>query len=193
MNDKAGASTPENVLRERLLNPNHSKSELEHYAARKIFALEAQLKQASLAPGQMRCAKCKLTVTQNILNMGDGTVSADSKTSTCPNGCGNLWPITWREYTDKLMESLDSLVDERNELTKANELLADELVCSLDALKEEVCDYEARVKEAEELATDLIKVIEFEFESRGTGVKSIHSAADKLKELINASPKEPKG
>ncbi|EPX4354892.1 hypothetical protein ACW0PU_005178, partial [Escherichia coli] len=30
--------------------------------------------------------------------MAAGTITAgDSKTEPCPNGCGPLWPVTWKE------------------------------------------------------------------------------------------------
>ena len=43
MNKNTGTPTPNNVLRERLLDPSYAKSEVEHYAAREIEALETQL------------------------------------------------------------------------------------------------------------------------------------------------------
>lgn len=57
-----------------------------------------ELRSSVIAPGIMRCAGCGLVLTKNNLNMSAGTVTAgDSKSEPCPNGCGPLWPVTWKE------------------------------------------------------------------------------------------------
>lgn len=68
-------------------------SELEA-ARRRIAELESSV----IAPGIMRCANCSFVLTKNSINMSAGTITAgDSKSEPCPNGCGPLWPVTWRE------------------------------------------------------------------------------------------------
>lgn len=58
----------------------------------------AELESSVIAPGIMRCAKCEFVLTKNNLNLAAGTITAgDSKTEPCPNGCGPLWSVTWRE------------------------------------------------------------------------------------------------
>lgn len=58
----------------------------------------AELESSVIAPGIMRCAKCSFVLTKNSINMSAGTITAgDSKSEPCPNGCGPLWPVTWRE------------------------------------------------------------------------------------------------
>lgn len=58
----------------------------------------AQSQASNIAPGIMRCAKCKFKLHRVTLYMGNGAVGAgDSKTEPCPNGCGPLWPVTWEE------------------------------------------------------------------------------------------------
>lgn len=57
-----------------------------------------ELRSSVIAPGIMRCAGCGFVLTKNNLNMSAGTVTAgDSKSEPCPNGCGPLWPVTWKE------------------------------------------------------------------------------------------------
>lgn len=49
----AGAATPAHILRDRIMNPNHAKSEHEHWAARHIAELEERLTALSRpAPGR---------------------------------------------------------------------------------------------------------------------------------------------
>lgn len=58
----------------------------------------AEQQSAIIAPGIMRCAGCGFVLTKNSINMAAGTITAgDSKTEPCPNGCGPLWPVTWKE------------------------------------------------------------------------------------------------
>lgn len=54
--------------------------------------------QQDIAPGQMRCPRCNFRLIRSVLNANTGALSDGSSTSEpCPNGCGPLWPITWRE------------------------------------------------------------------------------------------------
>ncbi|WP_310984353.1 ead/Ea22-like family protein [Escherichia coli] len=79
-------------------------AELEEALRDKQALLEASEKRiaeqqsAIIAPGIMRCAGCGFVLTKNSINMAAGTITAgDSKTEPCPNGCGPLWPVTWKE------------------------------------------------------------------------------------------------
>ncbi|OOV75023.1 hypothetical protein [Enterobacter kobei] len=66
----------------------------------------AELSSAIIAPGVMRCAGCGLVLTKNIISMSAGTITAgDSKTELCPNGCGPLWPVTWKEQAIEMRDS----------------------------------------------------------------------------------------
>lgn len=56
-------------------------------------------------PGVMRCAKCSFVLHRVTLHAYSGGVSAgDSKSEPCPNGCGPLWPMTWRQQAEELQE-----------------------------------------------------------------------------------------
>lgn len=56
----------------------------------------------NIAPGILRCAKCSFVLTKNTINMSAGTITAgNSKSEPCPNGCGPLWPVTWKEHALK--------------------------------------------------------------------------------------------
>lgn len=70
-----------------------------------------------LVPGVMRCAKCEFQLYRTNLNMGAGTVTAgNSNTEPCPNGCGPLWPVTWKQWAEQLQDSAERLAIERNDL-----------------------------------------------------------------------------
>lgn len=67
----------------------------------------------SLVPGVMRCAKCSFQLHRSNLNVNVGTVTAgDSKTEPCPNGCGPLWPITWKLWAEEGWATAEKYFDE---------------------------------------------------------------------------------
>lgn len=76
-----------------------------------------QLQQEHYIPGQMHCAKCKFQLTKKVLCMDSGTIGAgDNKTGPCPNGCGPLWPVTWKQADQENQEIIGRLCDEQREL-----------------------------------------------------------------------------
>ncbi len=93
----------------------------------RLKAENERLRDSVIRPGIMRCAKCKFEVIRKTLNMGSGTVTAgNSKTEPCPNGCGPLWPITWKEYAQRgddayefVMQRMIKAEDERDALKAA--------------------------------------------------------------------------
>lgn len=65
-------------------------------------AAQMQQGRADLVPGVMRCAKCAFQLVRTNLYVATGTVGAgDSKTEPCPNGCGPLWPVTWKMWAEE--------------------------------------------------------------------------------------------
>ncbi|MGX5099923.1 ead/Ea22-like family protein [Enterobacter cloacae] len=73
----------------------------------------AELSSAVIAPGIMRCAGCGFVLTKNSINMAAGTIAAgNSKTEPCPNGCGPLWPVTWKEQAIEMRDSSEQWFEE---------------------------------------------------------------------------------
>ncbi len=69
-----------------------------------------------VVPGVMRCAKCKFVLHRQTLFMRSGTVGAGTnETEPCPNGCGPLWPQTWRDEARDLGERLEALWEEHHD------------------------------------------------------------------------------
>lgn len=65
-----------------------------------------------LVPGVMRCAKCEFQLVRQVLAVNLGEVFAgDSKTEPCPNDCGPLWPVTWKQYAEQAMDAAESMAD----------------------------------------------------------------------------------
>ena len=76
----------------------------------------AELSSAVIAPGIMRCAGCGFVLTKNSINMVAGTITAgDSKTEPCPNGCGPLWPVTWKEQAIEMRDNSEQWFEELQE------------------------------------------------------------------------------
>lgn len=83
----------------------------------------AELESSVIAPGIMRCAKCSFVLTKNSINMSAGTITAgDSKSEPCPNGCGPLWPVTWRE---KALQARDDSEQWFDDLQTAKKRIAE--------------------------------------------------------------------
>ncbi|HGP2483667.1 TPA: ead/Ea22-like family protein [Salmonella enterica] len=83
----------------------------------------AEQQSAIIAPGIMRCAGCGFVLTKNNINMTAGTITAgDSKTEPCPNGCGPLWPVTWKEQTLQMRDDSEQwfleLQDAKNRIAE---------------------------------------------------------------------------
>ncbi len=79
---------------------------------RRALLAEQARTEPDLAPGVMRCARCKFRLHRINLNVNVGTVTAgDNKTEPCPNGCGPLWPVTWKEEAEEAMAVAEGLCD----------------------------------------------------------------------------------
>lgn len=73
--------------------------------------------EGAIVPGMMHCAKCKFVLTRKTLHINYGMTSAgDNKTEPCPNGCGPLWPYTWKMMAESYGETLEKQFDEIKEL-----------------------------------------------------------------------------
>jgi hypothetical protein len=75
-------------------------------------APQIQQPRPDIAPGVMRCAKCKFKLIRQSLNVNVGTVTAGgSHSEPCPNGCGPLWPVTWREEALEADQAAEAMFD----------------------------------------------------------------------------------
>lgn len=84
-----------------------------------------------LAPGQMRCPRCNFRLIRSVLNANTGAISdGTSRSEPCPNGCGPLWPVNWREEA----QDLAHVAHTAKERTQAAERKADVLRKALIAL-----------------------------------------------------------
>ncbi|HIC1652428.1 TPA: hypothetical protein ACW0IK_002125 [Klebsiella variicola] len=84
--------------------------EVEHYTDQLIEALEkaqqrnAKLESSGTAPGILRCTKCSFVLTKNIISVTADTITTvESESEPCPNGCGQLQPVTWKALAIQLM------------------------------------------------------------------------------------------
>lgn len=83
----------------------------------------AEQQSSIIAPGIMRCAGCGFVLTKNSVNLAAGTITAgDSKTEPCPNGCGPLWPVTWKEHALQMRDDSEKWFEE---LQEANRRIAE--------------------------------------------------------------------
>ncbi len=86
------------------------------------IAADAPPPNPEIVPGMMRCAKCGFVLNRITLYVKTGTAGAgDNRTEPCPNGCGPLWPQTWRDQAHQLE---DRLVQMYEELKRAHTMIA---------------------------------------------------------------------
>ncbi|EPB8130358.1 TPA: hypothetical protein PXP79_001603 [Yersinia enterocolitica] len=72
-----------------------------------------ELENAALVPGVLHCAKCNFQLSKTNLYMKSGTTGpGDNKSEPCPNGCGPLWPVTWRQWAFDASAAADKYFDE---------------------------------------------------------------------------------
>ena len=72
----------------------------------------ARLEELVYCPGMWRCPKCKFSMVCKSLNVGDGTVTANTDPQRCLNGCGPLWRVTERENRIEMQDGYEAAVSE---------------------------------------------------------------------------------
>ena len=50
-----------------------------------------------IVPGTLRCSRCQFRLVRNTVVPTGQIAEGANTTEPCPNGCGPLWPVTWRE------------------------------------------------------------------------------------------------
>lgn len=64
----------------------------------------AELESSGIAPGILRCTECSFVQTKNIISVTAETITTgNSESEPCPNGCGQLQPVTWKALAIQLM------------------------------------------------------------------------------------------
>lgn len=113
------------------VSANLSLRSIKHAEA--VEAENVELRKIVHVPGQWRCAKCKFVVHKMVMCASTGNVGlkADTKTEPCPNGCGPLWPVTWKEDAFQCGERLVEQHDKIKELEASARTPGTVEVCSL--------------------------------------------------------------
>ncbi|MFU8139466.1 hypothetical protein [Klebsiella variicola] len=88
-------------LRAELSNPViGSKDHLRKIALSLVEALES----CCIGPGILRCTECSFVQTKNIISVTADTITTvEIEPEPCPNGCGQLQPVTWKALAIQLM------------------------------------------------------------------------------------------
>ena len=64
----------------------------------------AELESSVIAPDILRCTECSFVQTKNIISVTADTITTgNSESEPCPNGCGQLQPVTWKALAIQLM------------------------------------------------------------------------------------------
>jgi len=57
-------------------------------------------------PGNFKCAKCGCGLVTQTLYTQSGNVGANNAPQRCPNDCGPMWRVTWKERAEQLYKDL---------------------------------------------------------------------------------------
>lgn len=58
-------------------------------------------------PGQFQCPTCMFSLSSNLISATTGAVAPNTaETEPCPNGCGPLVKLTWRELGESTLRQL---------------------------------------------------------------------------------------
>ncbi|GKK08843.1 MULTISPECIES: ead/Ea22-like family protein [Klebsiella pneumoniae complex] len=64
----------------------------------------AETESSGIASGILRCTECSFVQTKNIISVTADTITTGiSEPEPCPNGCGQLQPVTWKALVIQLM------------------------------------------------------------------------------------------
>jgi len=98
-------------------------------------------------PGAMHCAKCNFRLQRNNLYYQTGNIGpGDNKTEPCPNGCGPLWPVTWKMDALEGDKVIERLMEENKQLKAST--LATPPAAPSDAVRTEgILENKQRCKE----------------------------------------------
>ncbi|HCB2065842.1 MULTISPECIES: hypothetical protein [Klebsiella pneumoniae complex] len=79
----------------------------------------AELESSGIAPGILRCSECSFVQTKNIISVtADIITTVESESEPCPNGCGQLQPVTWKALAIQLMFTAKQCVSDLLEYKK---------------------------------------------------------------------------
>ncbi|HGP3990098.1 MULTISPECIES: hypothetical protein [Klebsiella] len=89
----------------------------------------AELESSCIAPGILRCTECSFVLTKNIINVAADTITTGiSEPEPCPNGCGQLQPVTWKALAIHLMfttkQGLSDLLEAKKRIAELESKLA---------------------------------------------------------------------
>lgn len=125
------------------------KHENVHYAdaaEMEIAALRqriAELESSGVAPGILRCTECSFVLTKNIISVTADTITTvESESEPCPNGCGQLQPVTWKALAIHLMFTTKQGISDLLEAKKSISELESRTVKLPDGWQFEECEIE---------------------------------------------------
>lgn len=83
----------------------------------------AETESSGVAPGILRCTECSFVLTKNIISVTADTITTvESESEPCPNGCGQLQPVTWKTLAIQLMfttkQGLSDLLEAKNRIAE---------------------------------------------------------------------------
>ncbi|HIC1279372.1 TPA: hypothetical protein ACWZ83_004107 [Klebsiella variicola] len=83
----------------------------------------AETESSGVAPGILRCTECSFVQTKNIISVTADTITTvESESEPCPNGCGQLQPVTWKALAIQLMfttkQGLSDLLEAKNRIAE---------------------------------------------------------------------------
>lgn len=96
-----------------------------------------ELESSGVAPGILRCTECSFVLTKNIISVTADTITTvESEPEPCPNGCGQLQPVTWKALAIQLMfttkQGLSDLLEAKKRIEELESDLSEWTDCKHD-------------------------------------------------------------
>lgn len=106
-------------------------------ALEKAQQRNAKLESSGTAPGILRCTECTFVQTKNIISVTADTITTvESEPEPCPNGCGQLQPVTWKALAIQLMfttkQGLSDLLEAKKRIEELESDLSEWTDCKHD-------------------------------------------------------------
>ena len=71
------------------------------------YSKKEEVDKLKYVPGMLRCAKCKCVVYSRTIYMKSQTIGANNKPQECPNDCGPMWKVTYKDDREDLISSME--------------------------------------------------------------------------------------
>lgn len=151
----------------------------------------AEAKEQLLVPGNFKCPKCNCGVVARNLYMKSGNIGPSDKPQICPNECGPMWGVTWKDRAIGLSKSCEKLrwelADKKRKNLELSDLIhaEDGYIASQDDLLKQLAESYEFIEKSEKLkiAMSALEIISHSVEGHAELTKEGVLAREALEKI----------